>query len=368
MEEQKTVNKKATTKTTSSKQKTAKVTTSKQKTTATKATATKQKTTKSATTKAKTSSASSKKPKSISTTSAKETPKTPQTIKILGYHNLELCTYVFDNVKNPKAVVLVIHGMQEHALRYVDFANFLNKNGYVVVASDLRGHGHTISNKEEYGRGEKDIFTETLKDQHNLLDYIHQTYKLPIYVFGHSYGSMLTQNLIQQTPLVEKAVICGTADGSSIIFKAGNFLLKFMSPFKRKDKRNGIEEKISIKAYGKKFKNANWLSRDEKVFEKYNQDELCGGSFPFSFYRSMMKNMTKTNNGINKIGNKKIFLISGTCDPVGANGKQVQKIYKLYLKNNIDAKMKLYEGARHELLNEINKEEVYQDVLNFFDE
>ncbi len=341
MEEKKTAtSKKATTKTTSSKKK---------------STATK----KTATTKTK---ATSKK----STAPAKE--KMPKTIKVLGYHNLELCTYVYDDVKNPKAVVLIIHGMQEHALRYVDFANFMNKNGYIVVASDLRGHGHTISNKDEYGRGEKDIFTETLADQHNLLTYIHETYKLPIFIFGHSYGSMLTQKLIQETPLVEKAVLCGTADGSNFMFKAGNLLFKFIAPFKKKDKRNGIEEKISIKSYNKKFENGNWLSRDDKVFEKYNQDELCGGSFPFSFYHSMMKNMTKVNKGIDKIGNKKIFFISGYCDPVSEGGKQVKKIYKLYLKNNIDAKMKLYEGARHELLNEINKEEVYQDVLNFFDE
>ena len=78
--------------------------------------------------------------------------------------------------------------------------------------------------------------------------------------------------------------------------------------------------------------------------------------------------MHKANGGISKIGSKKIFLIAGDNDPVGSCGKQVNSLYKLYLKNNIDAKMKLYKGARHELLNETNKEEVYKDVVDFYNE
>ena len=288
-------------------------------------------------------------------------------IKILGFHDLELNTYVYDNVKEPKATVVIVHGMQEHALRYDNFCKFLNENGYIAIATDSRGHGKTMKSSAEYGCGEKDIFAETVKDQLNVIAYAHDTYHLPVYVFGHSYGSMITQNLVQQSPLIEKAVICGTANGDAITFKAGNFLTALMLPFKNKNKRGGLVEKMCINSYGKGFKDGNWLSRDEEVFETYKNDPLCGGTFPFSFYRSLVKNMVKTNANIDKIGNKKLFLIAGTQDPVGEKGKQVQKLYKLYLKNNIDAKMKLYEGARHELLNEINKKEVCSDILNFFD-
>ena len=271
-------------------------------------------------------------------------------------------------MKNPKAVVLIVHGMQEHILRYAPFAEFLQKNGYVVVMSDLRGHGHTMQTPEEYGKGEKDIFTETLKDQLNLIEFAHDEFKLPLYIFGHSYGSMLTQFLVQLSPIPEKAVICGTTNGDSGIFKLGSLAVGMMSPFEIHDKRGGLAEKLCIKSFGKKFENGNWLSRDDKVFEAYLKDDLCGGSFPFSFYRSMIKNMRKANKGIGKIGNKKLFLIAGDKDPVGENGKQVKKLYKTYLKNNINARMKLYPNARHELLNEINKDEVYADVLSFFDE
>ena len=306
--------------------------------------------------------------KTTSKVAEKKADLEPKNLKILGFNDLELNTYVYDNVENPKAVVIIIHGMQEHCLRYKNFAQYLNKNGYIAIASDLRGHGHTAISKEYLGYGEKDIFTETLTDQLNIINYANQTYNLPIYLFGHSYGSMLSQVLIQLTPLVEKCVLCGTANGSSGIMKLGNFVVNLLKPFKKETSKGGIIEKLCIKSYGKGFERGNWLTRDEKVFDEYLKDEYCGGSFPFSFYRSMINNMHNANKGIQKIGSKKVFLIAGDNDPVGSKGKQVKQLYKLYLKNNIDAKMKLYKGARHELLNETNKDEVYKDVVDFYNE
>ena len=327
------------------------------------------KTVKPKSTKVKTSSKSIKeKAKKSPKKQPKVVIKEPKNIKILGYNDLELNTYVYDNVENPKAVVIIIHGMQEHCLRYRNFAEYLNKNGYLVIASDLRGHGHTAIDKQHLGFGERDIFKETLQDQLNIIAYANEIYNLPIYIFGHSYGSMLSQVLIQMTPLVEKCVLCGTANGGSGIMKLGNTAVKCLAPFKNKNTRGGLVESMCIKSYGKKFKNGNWLTRDEKVFEDYQKDEYCGGSFPFSFYYSILTNMHKANGGISKIGSKKIFLIAGDNDPVGSCGKQVNSLYKLYLKNNIDAKMKLYKGARHELLNETNKEEVYKDIVDFYNE
>lgn len=307
------------------------------------------------------------KSKTDTATKTRAKPKA-KNIKILGYHDLELNTYAYDKAENAKAVVIIVHGMQEHIGRYKHFAEHLNKNGYIVIGSDLRGHGKTATSVEMRGFGEKDIFNETLQDLLNIISFAKETYNLPIYVFGHSYGSMLSQKLVQMTPLIEKCVICGTTNGSSILMKAGCFVSKLMSPFKRKKSKGGLIEKLCIKSYGKKFERGNWLTRDEKVFDEYAKDEYCGGSFPFSFYKSMIQNMTKANSGISKIGNKKLFLICGDKDPVGADGKQVKKLYKIYLKNNINVKIKIYENARHELLNEINKEEVYQDVINFFNE
>lgn len=312
---------------------------------------------------------SAEKVATVEATNAVKEKKTKQEIydvlEVEGYHHLKLYTYVYDKIKNPKAVVLIIHGMMEHAGRYYDFAKFLNDNGYIVVANDLRGHGHSAIDKK-YGVGEKDIYAETVQDEIIILEKLKDAYELPIYLFGHSYGSMLSQAIIQNTDVVEKCVLCGTANGSSGIMKLGGTTAKFLGMFKGENAGGGLIEKMCIKNYGKKFENGNWLSRDEEVFKKYVEDEMCGGSFPFSFYKSMLTNMKKVNHGINKIGKKKVFLIAGEKDPVGSNGKQVTNLNKLYLKNNIDSRCKIYPECRHELLNELNKDEVYKDVLDFY--
>ena len=286
-------------------------------------------------------------------------------LSVEGYQLLKLYTYVYDNVENPKAVVLIVHGMMEHAGRYYNFAKFLNANGYIVIANDLRGHGHSAIDKK-FGYGEKDIFSESVQDEIIILEKIKDAYKLPVYLFGHSYGSMLSQAIIQNTNVVEKCVLCGTANGSSAIMKSGSGLSKFLSFFKNEKSDGGFIEKMCIKNYGKKFEHHNWLTRDDAVFEAYCKDEFCGGSFPFSFYKSMLTNMSKMNSGVNKIGRKKVFIIAGACDPVGSKGKQITSLNKFYLNNNIDYRCKIYPDCRHELLNELNKEEVYNDVLEFF--
>lgn len=288
-------------------------------------------------------------------------------VKLLGYHDLMLHTYIFDQVENPKAVVLIVHGMQEHAYRYKNFAQFLNKNGYIAIANDLRGHGHTAQNKNFMGQGEKDIFVESVIDQLSIIKYAKTAYKLPVYLFGHSYGSMLSQSIIQHTRLVEKAVLCGTTDGSSLALKAANVATKLLSSFKKREKVSKFVEKLSIKAYGKKFKRGNWLTRDEKVFDEYLKDDLCGISFPFGFYYSLAHNMNKVNKSIDKIGDKKLFLICGENDPVGSNGKYVKTLYNKYKKHGIDAKLKIYPNDRHELLNELDNKQVYADVVEFYD-
>lgn len=310
-----------------------------------------------------------KKEISKKTTQKKVEPETKDfdTIYVDGYNHLRLYTYVFDRVENPKAVVVIVHGMQEHAGRYQDFAKFLNKNGYIVIMNDLRGHGHTMVSKDKYGCGENDIYTECIQDEIILIKKAKEAYNLPIYLFGHSYGSMVSQGIIQNTDVVEKCVLCGTADGSSLIMQAGGVLANIIAPFKKSSSRGGMMEKMCVAGYGKKFDNGNWLTRDEASFAKYKEDELCGGTFPFSFYKSMLSNMRKRNKGIGKIGKKKVFIIGGAKDPVGSCGKQIKSLNKRYLKHNIDSKYKVYPDCRHELLNEINKEEIYNDILDFYE-
>lgn len=289
-------------------------------------------------------------------------------IKINGYNNLPLNVYLFDEVKNPRASIIVIHGMQEHAKRYFDFAEFLQKNGFVVLLSDLRGHGFTATSKEDFGKGQgDDIFAEIIEDQKILCAYLENQYNLPLYLFGHSFGSFVSQKLIQVYPNIKKAVICGTTNGSNATIFFGKVLAGLLMGIGQKNNHNSLVQKVSLDSYGKKFEDKNWLTRDTKVWEEYKKDELCGVPFPLSFYYSMLKNLNKINRGIKKLDkNKPIMFICGSDDPVGGYSKQVTRLYKKYKKKGLNASLKIYPQARHELINEINKEEVYNDILNFY--
>ena len=231
----------------------------------------------------------------------------------------------------------------------------------------MRGHGKTSPDRIHFGYGEKNIFLESVIDEISIIKYAKDVYKLPVYLFGHSYGSMLSQSIVQHTNIVEKAVLCGTTDGSSFPMKLANVATTVLAGFKSKDKISHFVENVSVKGYGKRFENGNWLTKDTSVFEAYKKDPLCGGPFPFGFYYSLSHNMANVNKHINKIGDKKLFLIAGSKDPVGSNAKYVKSLYKKYIKAGIDASIKIYPNDRHELLNETDNKTVYNDILDFYE-
>ena len=285
-----------------------------------------------------------------------------------GYNNLQLYCKQFDNVSNPKAVILVIHGMQEHCGRYEEFGKTLNAAGYIVIESDNRGHGKTITDKSQYGFGEKDIYAETIKDQLNIIEYIKSQYPtLPIFLFGHSYGSMLGQKLIQVCPDIKKAILCGTNYGNNFSYVAGKLVAGLLKLFGKDKQPATAIETLGTKAWCKNFEHGNWLSRDNAVIEKYNADPLCGGSFPVCFYRSLFNNMTKVNKGIKNINqDTSILLIVGDKDPVSSGGAYVKKLHKKYLMHGLNSQLIIYPNARHELINETNKQQVYKDIIDFY--
>lgn len=290
-----------------------------------------------------------------------------KTLKIKGYNDFQLVGYLWDDVDNPKGVVQIIHGMQEHAKRYNDFAKYLNSQGLIVFASDLRGHGQTaIINNLPFGYSDGDIFMEIVKDQIIITDYLSKKFKLPISIFGHSFGSMISQRyMVENGFKIKNIVICGSTYTNSLQFRAGYHVAKLCRLFKGRKADAKLIEKMSLKNYGKKFKDGNWLSRDEKNWAKYNADELCGKVFPNNFYWSFFKNARHNYKNLNNIPYYlPILIISGTDDPVsGKDG--IVKLFFTYGKAKKKVYLKTFAGARHELLNETNKEEVYKDVANF---
>ena len=290
-----------------------------------------------------------------------------KTIKIKGFNDFQLVGYLWDKVENPKGVVQIIHGMQEHAKRYDNFAKYLNEQGLIVFASDLRGHGQTaIINNLPFGYSDGDIFWEIVQDQIIITDYLKQKFNLPISIFGHSFGSMIAQRyMVENGFKIKNIVICGSTYTNSMQFKMGYQVAKICRVFKGKKAEAKLIEKMSLKGYGKTFKNGNWLSRDEKNWEKYNADELCGKPFPNNFYWSFFKNARNNYKNLNNIPYYlPILLIAGTDDPVsGKNG--MVKLFFTYGKAKKRVYLKTYLDARHEILNEINKDEVYKDISYF---
>ena len=131
-----------------------------------------------------------------------------KTIILKGYQDYESSCYIWDKVENAIGVVQIIHGMQEHAKRYNNFAKFLNSKGYIVFASDLRGHGlTTLINNGQFGYSDGDIFMEIVNDQIIFTEYLNNKYKLPISIFGHSFGSFITQKYMIENSFKIKNVV-----------------------------------------------------------------------------------------------------------------------------------------------------------------
>lgn len=288
-------------------------------------------------------------------------------MEIMGFRGDPLVGYIYKEVKEPKAVVQILHGMQEHGKRYDNFAKYLNKKGYIVFVSDLRGHGESAKSVELQGHSE-DIFTEIVNDQIIISNTLSQMFELPLYVLGHSFGSFVTQNYITQCHIANKIVLSGSAYTKNMAYKFGNIIAKINCVLVGKNKTAKLIEKVSFGSYGKKFPNGNWLTHDEEVFNKYVNDPYCGKPFPYSFYRSFFSGALSNYKNVDDIKkDTKILLLSGDADPVSNGGKLVSKLYDVYKKCGLDVTCKLYPGGRHEMLNETYKEEVYDYIIEFFE-
>jgi len=273
-------------------------------------------------------------------------------------------------------VVHLVHGSCEHSKRYIEFANFLTNNGYIVYSSDLRGHGLSVSSEEELGYfGEKNGWTNLVDDLHEVTEFIKKEHQgLKVFMLGHSMGSFLARNYgMVYGGDINGLIATGTAQNPKPILKFAKFLAERDIKKTGGKRRNELLNKMSYDSFNNQFKpmrtDKDWLTRDEKIVEEYIEDKFCGYVFTSSGFRDMFDGLlfiTNKNNIKNAPKNLPILLLSGGNDPVGGNGKMIKKAYNDYKKYGItNIKMKLYEGMRHEILNEIGKEEVYKDILTF---
>ena len=272
----------------------------------------------------------------------------------------------------PKAVVQLVHGICEYALRYDPFARFLAENGFAVVGHDHLGHGLTAKGAEEYG-----YFTgwwDLVYDVRSVQLKVKESYpELPWFLLGHSMGSFVARTFLIDYPgEVDGCILSGTGQESALTVAAGKLLTGLGDPHKV----NKLFYDLSIGAYNRKFApartGADWICRDEKVVDAYLADPLCNFPTKAGMNHAMMsglqyvarkKNLTKMDK------DTPVYFFAGDADPVGAMGKGVQKVAGWFRDAGIkDVTVKLYPGGRHEMLNEINKEEVFADTLAWLEE
>lgn len=278
---------------------------------------------------------------------------------------------IWDEVKVPKGAVLIAHGMAEHSERYDEFANYLNMAGYVVVADDERGHGLTAEVK---GVVDGDSFYQTVEDKRTLVEFITNEYGLKTFLFGHSYGSFISQAFLESySRKIVGAALCGTTYIKNPQTSLGLIVAKFQESWFGADKPAKLIAKLSFGEYDKKFEEGTpdcWLSRDKDSVKKYQDDPYCGQIMSLGFYTSFFKhaNALYGEAAANIRKDLPILIAVGSADPVSAFAKDAKKLYNFYEELGLDVNLKIYEGARHELLNETNKTEVYGDVLDFIEE
>lgn len=273
----------------------------------------------------------------------------------------------------PKGVVQILHGMAEHISRYDRPARALAGAGYLVAGHDHRGHGPDWPKDKLGWFSEKDGWKKILEDAHKVTGYLSGRFPgTSLILLGHSMGSFLAREYALVWPgELSALILSGTGSYGRPLAMAGSVLAGLTPP----DKPAALVDRIAFSGNNKAFAPArtpfDWLSRDEKEVDKYVSDPLCGFTFTGRAFRDFFGGLTRlTDQKRLKVmdPDMPVLFISGDRDPVGAMGAGVREVEKSFL----DAGMKrvkclLYPGARHELFNETNRDEVLKDLIGWLD-
>lgn len=274
----------------------------------------------------------------------------------------------------PQAIVQIAHGMVETAERYERLAQTLTGEGYGVYANDHPGHGRTAKTPDDVGHFETDGFNSVLKAVHQLTGIIKQENPgLDVYLFGHSMGSFIAQKYIQEFGTEIKAVVLsGTAGKMPMMGLVKGLAWIMKTLFGTRAKAN-MMDRVQFGGYNKKFApnrtSFDWLSRDNAEVDKYIANPFCGVVATTGFFYELTVGLMhlQDTSAIAKIPrNLPIYLFSGALDPVGAETRSVLSLIELYKKAGIkDIEYKFYQDGRHEMLNEINRDEVTADLIDW---
>lgn len=287
----------------------------------------------------------------------------------VGEYKLSLAIF---EAKEPRAVIQIVHGMQEHKERYYPFAEYLVENGYTVVVSDMRGHGEDAPILGHIADKKGEVLL--IEDQRKIYQFIKERFKdLPVYLLGHSMGSIISRVLLQTNSKdYAKVILSGYVNpnpASGVAVGLGNVRKAF-----GKKKSSKMLASLALGPYTKAVKDRktdlDWLSYNEENVKNYYADPLSGipftnGSFSALFH--LLNKMGKAKKYVDVNANLPILLAGGEEDPCtgGEKGRAASKalLEKAGFK---EISVITYKGMRHEILNEKDNALVYKDMLDFF--
>ena len=287
-----------------------------------------------------------------------------------SFDGKKICAYEYMPDIEPVGMVQIVHGMKEHFLRYDGFGRYLSEKGFIVFGEDHRAHGKTDSDRLGKPR-EEDVFEDTLKDVAMLSMRYKESYPdLKTVLFGHSYGSFLSQAYISCSykRFISGVILSGSGYMRGLESYMGQLLSTLQCDFKKDEREAKLIEKLSFERYEKKL-GGNFITGIEEEYKKYEEDEFCGFPCSAGFYRSMFSafnDLYSKRRSEELSGDLPVLIISGAEDPVGKMGKGVRKLAEYYQKNGVkEVKTVIIPDSRHEVLNDVGREEALKHITSF---
>lgn len=276
-----------------------------------------------------------------------------------------------------RGVLQIAHGMQEHAGRYEHLAEALTQKGYAVYAHDQRGHGHSVATVGELGILGPGGWKSAVLNLKELTDLIKEEHPgKPVFLLGHSFGSFLSQAYLQRWGKELKGAILSGTNGTDPLVKVGVPVAWTVSMLRGKNRQAWLLDKLTLGQFNKSFEpketGFEWLNRDKSEVQKFADDPLCGTPFPNSFFLNLaelVKHIWNPANEKHIPTDLPLYLFAGTHDPVGNRTRGIDALISRYRKRgHKDITHRYYTGGRHEMLNEINKDEVIRDLIAWIEE
>lgn len=268
------------------------------------------------------------------------------------------------------AVLQIVHGMAEHIERYDEFARYLAERGVAVVGHSHLGHGKSVKSDDDLG-----FFAEpegnacVIGDIHELRMQTQKDYPdVPYFLLGHSMGSFLVrQYLGAHSQGLSAAIIMGSADMPQAALKGAKAACRMIAARKGWRHRSAFINSLVVGGFEKKMGMA-WLSRSEENVKAYAADPHCGFCFTLNAFYHMFSGVeaANRNESAGRIPrNIPLLFISGAEDPVGGNGKAVTALYERYRRHGAKAQLRLIEQDRHEILQETDRFEIFDEIYNW---